>query len=297
VSTTNKFRDKSLGKLVPLVAARRSLAGRSFPTIVLIATILGAFDLRADDQRSSTVGMPARIDQITMAGSELEAIPLEDERAPIVLRITGTFPRDTAFLYDIQYYGLEAGEFDLMDYLRRKDRSSKDELEPLMVTINSVLPPGQIKPHVLAANSSPYLGGYWFKLAIGCVAWLAGFVAIICWMVVDRAKQLRGGASERQATLAERLRPIVQDAIAGKINETQLASLERMLIAFWRKQLKLDDATAVDAIVALRKHPEAGALLEQLELWLHRPGDTGGEVNVAELLKPYQNLPADALEM
>jgi hypothetical protein len=48
-------------------------------------------------------------------------------------------------------------------------------------------------------------------------------------------------------------------------------------------------------MAALRSHPEAGALLGQLELWLHRPGDVG-EVNVAELLKPYQNLPADALE-
>lgn len=272
------------------------MAARAFLAIVLITSILTALDLHADDQRSATVGMPARIDQVTMAGSELEAMPLEDEGAPIVLRITGTFPRDSAFLYDIQYYGLEAGEFDLMDYLRRKDRSSKDELEPLLVTINSVLPPGQIKPNVLAAKSSPYLGGYWFKLAIGCVAWLAGFVAIICWMIVDRSKQFGAGASERHATLAERLRPIVQDAIAGKISETQLASLERMLIEFWRKQLKLDDVTAVDAIAALRRHPEAGALLEQLELWLHRPGDAG-DVNVAELLKPYQNLPADALEM
>jgi hypothetical protein len=33
--------------------------------------------------------------------------------------------------------------------------------------------------------------------------------------------------------------------------------------------------------------------LDQLEKWLHRP-NTNEPVDVAALLKPYQNLPADA---
>jgi len=297
VNTTNDFRHKSSSLVDTPTACRRWVARWSFPAIVLAAVFLGAMDLTADDQRSPTVGMPARIDQIILSGSELEPIPLVDDSVPIVLRITEIYPRDTAFLYDIQYYGLEPGEFDLMDYLRRKDRSSMDDLAPLTVTIKSILPPGQIKPNLLAAKPSPYLGGYWWKMALACLAWMVGLVAIVGWMFSKYFMQIgAAGGSKRPATLAERLRPIVEDAIAGKTTETQLAALERMLIAFWRKQLKLDDATAADAITALRGHPEAGALLEQLEVWLHRPGDAG-EVNVAELLKPYQNLPADALEM
>lgn len=297
MSTTNEFCDRLPRKLDGLRDGSRTLAAWLFQVIILSAVLLGETDLQADDQRSSTVGMPARIDQIVLPGPELEATPLEDERSPIVLRITGSFPHGTAFRYDIQYYGLEPGEFDLKDYLRRKDRSPMDDLAPLTVNIESVLPPGQVKPNVLATKSSPYLGGYWTTMTIAGMAWLLGFVAIIWWICAERANQHGAtGALKRPATLAERLRPIVQDAIVGKITETQLAALERMLIAFWRKQLKLDDVNAVDAIAALRRHPEAGALLEQLELWLHRPGDVG-EVDVAELLKPYQDLPADALKI
>lgn len=274
----------------------RSSTARFCLAILFSAALAGATRLRAEDQRSATVGMPARIDQIVLPGTELEAKPLEDERTPIVLRITATYPHGTAFRYDLQYYGLEPGEFDLKDYLQRKDRSSLDQLPPLTVSIASILPPGQVKPNVLTIKPSPDLGGYWTMMTIAAAAWLFGLVAIIGWI---RAKHTgrrgAGGTASRPATLAERLRPIVQDAIAGKTTEPQLAALERMLIAFWRRRLKLDEVNAVEAIAALRKHQEASALLEQLEVWLHRPGDAGN-VNVAELLEPYQDLPADALE-
>lgn len=296
MSTKNVFRDR-LSHQLGLHDRSKSVAARLFLAIVLAAALLGETNLRAEDQRSVTVGMPAQIDQIVLSGSELEVTPLEDERTPIVVRITGTFPHGTAFRYDIQYYGLEPGEFDLKDYLRRKDRSPMDDLAPLTVNIESILPPGQVRPNVLARKSSPYLGGYWMTLAIAGMAWLIGLVVIIWWMLAKHASQHgASGASRRPATLAERLRPIVQDAIAGKTSETQLAALERMLIAFWRKRLNLDDVNADDAIAALRKHQEASVLLEQLEVWLHRPGDAAA-VNVAELLEPYQDLPADALEV
>jgi len=46
-----------------------------------------------------------------------------------------------------------------------------------------------------------------------------------------------------------------------------------------------------DALATIREHEEAGALLVQLETWLHRPG-TSEEVDIALLLEPYQNLTA-----
>ncbi len=74
-----------------------------------------------------------------------------------------------------------------------------------------------------------------------------------------------------------------------------LAELEMMLVAFWRKKLQLEDRDAAAVIPELRRHEEAGPLLSQLEVWLHRPA-TGDEVNVEELLNPYRSLPSDALE-
>jgi hypothetical protein len=86
----------------------------------------------------------------------------------------------------------------------------------------------------------------------------------------------------------------VESALAGNLSRAQQAELERTLLAFWRRRLNLDQTKAAEAMAALRSHPEAGALLGQLEAWLHRPGGAG-EVDVNALLKPYQNAPPEAL--
>src|SRR4051794_25995117 len=95
---------------------------------------------RAEDRRQTTVGMPARIDQVVLPGPELEARPLDDPRGPVVLRVVDTYPHGTAFRYDLVYYALEPGTFDLKDYLRRKDGSSTAGLPSLKVTVDPLLP-------------------------------------------------------------------------------------------------------------------------------------------------------------
>src|SRR5687768_1974296 len=109
--------------------------------LLLIGTTCAA---RADDQRHSTVGMPARIDQLVLPGSELEVKPLDDRKLPVVLRIAAVFPHGSAYRYDLVYYGLDPGTFDLKDYLRRKDGSSTVDLPTLKVEIQTLLPPGQV---------------------------------------------------------------------------------------------------------------------------------------------------------
>ena len=42
--------------------------------------------------------------------------------------------------------------------------------------------------------------------------------------------------------------------------------------------------------------PDAGPLLGQLETWLHQPG-SHDPVDVAELLRPYRDLPPDAVDI
>jgi hypothetical protein len=96
-------------------------------------------------------------------------------------------------------------------------------------------------------------------------------------------------------TLAERLRPLVEGAVAGRLPPARLAELERTLIAYWERRLHVGDQKPMAALAELRQHPEAGPLLRQLESWLHRPGG-GAAVDVAALLAPYQNAPAADLE-
>ena len=137
------------------------------------------------------------------------------------------------------------------------------------------------------------LGGYQIALIAGGVLWTAGLFAIL---FAGRKKEDHDSeARARQATLADRLQPVVEQAIKGELPGDRLAELEMMLVAFWRKRLTLDDKAAAEVIPQLRSHSSAGPLLRQLEAWLHQP-KSDAEIDLAALLEPYRNLPPDALD-
>lgn len=261
------------------------------PVLSVLVLLAAVSALYGDEERVSTVGRPARIEQLVLPGTELEVKPIT-ETTVIVLRLVRVFPHGSAFRYDLEYYGLEAGTFDLKDYVQRKDRSSTTDLPSLPVTIRSILPPGQIKPHALTPQTAPRLGGYRFLLFLAGVLWLIGLVVLL---LVGRQRAAARSAAVRRQTLAERLRPLVEGAMTGQLPPTRLAELERTLIAYWERRLDLRHHKPIEALDALRRHAEAGPLLRQLETWLHRPGGDAA-VDVAALLTPYQNAPAEALE-
>lgn len=240
---------------------------------------------------STTVGVSATIEQIKLPGSELEAKPI-DEESPIVIRIAGSFPHGTDWRYDLVYYGLEPGTYDLTKWLQRKDGSSTDDLPAIEVEVTSVLPPGQIQPNPLESVVSPQVGGYRTLLVVLAVVWVIGLFAIL--FVRRRSREIVEMRTKPR-TLADRLRPLVERAIAGDLPQDRTAELERALIAYWRKRLHIEDVPASEAITKLHAHAEAGALLGALERWLHRPGGDP-DVDVAKLLAPYQDIPEDALE-
>jgi hypothetical protein len=276
---------------------KQTISRRGWSTRLLMIALVAAPAALAQDAppvSKSTVGMPARIEQRVLEGSELEVRPIDDRMAPIVLRILGVYPHGTAFRYDFVYYGLDPGTYDLKDLLRRKDGSPTAGLPPIPVRIEPLLPPGQFEPHPLSPSASPGLGGYRLYMLIGGLAWLFGLAAIL---LVRRGKHVASGEAAGHAlTLADRLKPLVDKAVAGELGAGEQAELERLLIGYWRRRLKLEDAPPAKLITRLRDHDEAGPLLRRLEDWLHRPPGTVGPVDVTALLKPYQAIAADDLE-
>jgi hypothetical protein len=264
-------------------------------SLVFVYMLLGASLAGADAPRpTTTVGMPAKIEQLVLPGTELEAKPIEDRRTPVVLRIVNSYAHGSAFRYDIVYYGLEPGEFDLKDSVRRKDGSPITDLPSIPVKIEPVLPPGQIEPHRLALAPSPYLGGYRLLLIAGALVWTAGLVAIL--LAGRRKRDQAILAAIKPVTLADRLKPLVEKALAGTLNQGQHAELERLLIGYWRKRLKLERCAPAEFMPLLRDHDEAGPLFLRLEDWLHRPAGTAEPVDLSALLEPYQSVAADSLE-
>lgn len=239
-----------------------------------------------------TVGMTARIAELVLPGSELVAAPLDD-RAPIVVRIVRTSPHGSAFRYDVEYQGLEAGEHDLARYLVRKDGSSTADLPPIPVRVGAVLAADRLRPNAPRAGDAPDVGGYRTLWIAGGLAWLAGFVLIL--RAGRRPVVAAPVPLARPRTLAERLRPLVERALAGELSQVERAELELSLYRYWSKRLGLEGGEPARILPALREHAEAGPLLVALEGWLHRP-EPREAVDLGRLLAPYKDLAPDALE-
>jgi len=277
-------------------ALRQLTHPRYLRLATLVAAVLCIASLttcaRAEEPQptQSKIGLSTRMSDVILPGTELEARPWDDRAMPLVLRIEATYPHGDAFRYDFVYFGLEKGTYSLKDYLRRKDGSSIDDLPALPVEIVGVLPAGHVPPHELADTEIPHVGGYRRLMIVAVIVWILGLVAIL--FARRRHQRAKAAAVERPRTLAERLQPIVDEALAGRLAPERRAELERLLLSYWRRRLHLEELKASDAMQRLREHEEAGAVLRQLELWLHHP--TAREsVDVAALLRPYQDLPAD----
>jgi hypothetical protein len=252
----------------------------------LLALLLLPGPARSAGERPVTlVGMHGRLEGIVLPGHELEVRPLEHSQAPFVLRIDKVYPHGTAFRYDFVYYALEPRVYDVTKYLRTKDGSPLPKLPPLEVEVNGLLGPGLIHPQALEAQSTTWFASYHWLLILGGIVWVGGFLAILLW---GRGKKRASGQQAAgPESMADRLRPLVVRAMTGRLSASQQAELERMLLAFWRRRLGLEKEKAPAALAALRQHPEAGVLLQQLELWLHRPG-AAQQVDVGKLLWPYR---------
>lgn len=246
-----------------------------------LASLLLLIALEKPAEAAPTVGMSARIEQIILPGGELEVIPREDSREPLVLRIERADPHGTAFRYNLVYYGLEPGRYDLARYLRRKDGSPAEGLPAIPVEVRGILPAGHIPPRGPEASATPRLGNYRYWVALAGAAWIAGLAAIA---LSGRRKQ-EGLAAQtaKAATPAERLRPLIDAALAGKLRDDQRPELERNLIACWLERRGLDQLRPAEALASLKQDEEAGPILARLESWLHRPGGEMDDALKADL--------------
>ena len=256
--------------------------------VILCVTLSRTVAQDTEPAYRSNVGMPNTINDLILPGSELAVRPLNNDTDPLVVRIVKTIRHGDAHRYQIEYYGLEPGTHDLTDYLQRTDGTLADDLPVIPVRVDPLLPAGQIQPNPMRTQRTPSIGGYRVKMLLAGTVWLAGLLVIL---FAGRRKILGGDRfMQQEPSLADRLRPIVEDAMHNRLTESKQAELERLLLTYWRQRLDLNEVKAAEAITALRQHEEAGQLLRQLESWLHKPAGQRDTVDVGELLKPYRNV-------
>lgn len=244
----------------------------------------------AEDPR--VIGIEGDVN-IVLDRGDYQPKPLDD-RTPLILRIENITPVDGGrFSYDFHYIGFEAGTYPLSDYLILPDGSPAAEVGGVTVEVRSILPPdhdGKLNPHV--PRPFPWVGGYRMMLVGLAAVWVLGLFAF--YWVGRRRKVLEiVEVIPPPPSYAERMRPLVEAAAAGNLSVGGQAELERLMTGYWREKLALPEKRMADSLAALKRHPDAGALLLALERWLHRPGGASrGDID--GLLEPYRNLTAPA---
>jgi hypothetical protein len=245
----------------------------------------------------ATNGLPSR--NIGIEGSISVALPKPgyrprplSDRTELILRLDGVTPLTNGqHRYDFYYIGLEPGPYNLADYLMRPDGSRPEELGNIRIQVRALLPDdhnGQLNTHV--PRLFPWIGGYRVLLGVIAVIWVGGLAAFI-WAGRKKRAVAAPVVTTPPPSLAELMRPLVDAAATGKITSEGQARLERLLMGYWREKLNLPDLRMAEALLRLKAHAEAGALLRALERWLHRPGGASPQ-EVAALLEPYRCIPA-----
>lgn len=251
-------------------------------------------DEKAEIASEATVGMAAKLEAVVMPGAPLMAKPMEDRHQAFVLRIIDTYKHGTDHRYDMEYYALEPGRYNVSDYLVRDDGSEPEGLPDVWVTVGSTLAAGQITPGEPPLAPLPRLGGYWLLWTLGGILWVVG---LACLLFAGRHRRsVNSGSIARPVTMAERLRPLVRAAMAGQLDSGGRAELERTLIAYWCKRLDVKASSPAEAIGILRQDRQAGPLLSSLEDWLHRP-DPPQDIDLEKLLEPYREITDEDIEV
>jgi hypothetical protein len=251
---------------------------------------LAATNGTTNNTASRNIGIEGSV-SITLPRGDYQPRPLDD-RTELILRIDRvTALTSNTHRYEFFYMGLEPGAYQLADFLIRPDGSRPDELGDLRIQVRAMLPEdhdGKLNAYV--PRLFPFIGGYRVALIVLSLIWVGGTVAYILLSRKKRAVESVALVTP-EPSFAERLRPLVEEAAAGKLSVEGQAALERLLLGYWREKLNLSEARVAEALGKLKAHSEAGELLRALERWLHRPGGVTQE-EVTALLDPYRKMPA-----
>lgn len=247
----------------------------------------GSFAWSAVDGEAVTRGITGRV-VVESEHGHVRGRPDLDLDSSILVRVADrSRAEDGRSITELEFIGVDAGDFDLRESLVFDDGGSMDRLAPLMIEIVSNLAADAPSDVFLAEAPPASLAvGYRRVLLVVAVAW-----ALVPLAVVIRRRLRRPPsppAAPEPPTVLDRLEPLVRRAADRDLTVDERGRLELLLHAHWRGRLGLAD-DPVEAVRRIRTDPEAGRLLRRVESWLHAPdGRTPSASELGELLDPYR---------
>lgn len=216
-------------------------------------------------------------------------------KSPMAVRVAAfTYDGTEAGLYDLRFIGSVAGDYDLRDWMERIDGGPVQDLPPASVRIVSILADDHTGELTRTENAGlPWLRGYRAVLIGAGVLWLAPIGIVLAKRISRRRKLTTAVPEATPLTLADQLRPMIEAAMAGSATDEDLARLERLLMAYWKDRLGLQQRAPRAALAALRSDPEGGKILRAVEHWLHSQDTSDVALDeVGRLLAPYRRVEA-----
>lgn len=231
---------------------------------------------------------------LTDAPNGLRAKPDQPLGAPVLVRVSEVL-RGGRIAYRVEYIGTVAGDYDLRPLLELADGSPATSLAPLPVRVVSQLPDNH-GSDLFSVPAPPFRleSHYRTIFAVLAAAWASVPIVVLVRRRLRRVPPPIVISQPPPLTLADLLRPLVEAAMKDGLSIREQGRLELLLLHVWRDRLGLDGTPLPAAMAAMRRHPEAGALLGAVERWLHARGAGGARPNedIGALLAPYATIPA-----
>lgn len=267
-------------------------------SIVIVCTLTllqsGAADKNNSGGATSALRGIASEMEIRTTGAALRAKANQSHESPMLVRIVeATRADDGTTNYRVQYIGLVAGDYDLREYLERRDGSPLN-MQPLPVHVRTQLSADH-GTDLFSPAQTPLLTGTQYRtiLIALALAWLSVPVSYFVVRRLRRRPEPPAPPIVRPPSLADQLRPLVDSAIGGSLSIAQRGRLELLMYSYWRGRLGMDGPQA-EVVMRLRRDAEAGRLLRAVESWLHAHTSptAPAEGEVASLLEPYRRAAA-----
>ena len=197
-------------------------------------------------------------------------------------------------IYDVRYIANRDGTFDLKEFLTSEDGRPLEGLPSFKFRGDPKLSKHLDVRIQETEEVGVDIGGHYTATLAGLFGlWIAWLLALIFY---GRPKPPPRVAAVREPTLAELLRALLAGLETGTLDAAAKAKLEMLLLRRWREELAQTDAPMSAAHAAISRDEKTGQALRQLQLWLHRPGSAIRREDIAAVIAPYTDEPADAHE-
>ncbi|BDS05939.1 hypothetical protein NT6N_09790 [Oceaniferula spumae] len=237
---------------------------------------------------TSSLGLPKTLNDFYIPGEKAEPIPRKDRESSLVIRVLEIKPAAEGFRYDLEIYGLDAGTYTLSDYFHYVgSHAPLPELDQQITITTTHDLQGIPKPEELDNTPPEKLGGYRLVLTLVGILWVIILLLILFWR---KKKDAAVVELAPPPTLHEKLHALVSSAAQGELDDADRSQLERLILGHWKQRLpEIENLSASEALVALRRHPEASPLLLKLEHWLHAPNSSVDQKTITPLLEPFRD--------